>query len=165
MTRVFLIISVVFNLLLGLFVIRSQIPPQKLYTVHEIIDGDSFVVEENKQSIRLMNVDAPEQDLCGYQQAKDELTSLLQGKRVKIVGKDNDSFNRFLALVYLPDGTLINEQILLSGWARFTSNASIESARLQKAGTTAKAQKIGIFSSLCFQSVNPDNPVALLRAM
>ena len=105
-----------------------------------------------------MNVDAPEENLCGYQQAKDKLASLLQGKQVKLVGKDNDSFNRFLALVYLPDGTLVNELMLNSGWVRFTSNASIESARLQKAGATAKAAKIGIFSALCFQSVNPDNP-------
>lgn len=158
MTRVFLGISLIFNLLLGLFVIRSQVPPQKFYTVSEIIDGDSFVIEENKQSIRLMNVNAPEENLCGYQQAKDTLTSLLQGRQVQLVGKVNDNHNRFLALVYLPDGTLINEQMLKSGWARYTSNASIESARLQKAGATAKATKIGVFSALCFQSVNPDNP-------
>jgi len=163
MVRVFLTISVIFNLLLSLFVIRSQIPPKKLYTVSQIIDGDSFVIEENKQSIRLMNVDAPEENLCGYQPAKDTLTSLLQGKQIKIIGKDNDSFNRFLALVYLPDGTLVNELMLKSGWARFTSAASIESARLQKAGATAKSQKIGIFSSLCFQSVNPDNPKCSIK--
>lgn len=163
MTRIFLILSVILNLLLGLFIIRSQIPPQKLYTVSEVVDGDSFIVVENKQSIRLMNVNAPEENLCGYQQAKDELTSLLQGKQVKIVGKNNDSYNRFLALVYLPDGTLINESILRSGWARYTSNASVESARLQKAGATAKTQKIGVFSSLCFQSSNPENPKCSIK--
>ncbi|MFA5828748.1 MAG: thermonuclease family protein [Candidatus Shapirobacteria bacterium] len=163
MTRIFLVISVILNLLLGLFVIRSQIPPQKLYTVSEIIDGDSIVLEENKQSIRLMNINAPEKGLCGYHQAKAELTSLLQGKQVKIVGTINDSHNRFLALVYLPDGTLVNELMLNSGWARYTSNASIESARLQKAGAAAKATKIGIFGPLCFQSVNPANPKCSIK--
>jgi len=163
MTRVFLILSVILNFFLGIFFIRSQVPAERLYTVAEVIDGDSFILVENKQSIRLMNVNAPEEGLCGYQQAKDELTSLLTGKQVKIIGKDNDSYNRFLALVYLPDGALINEAIIRSGWARFTSNASLESARLQKAGAETKALKIGVFSSLCAQNTNPKNPKCSIK--
>jgi len=162
MTRVFLILSVILNFFLGLFFIRSQVPAERLYTVAEIIDGDTFIVD-NKQSIRLINVDAPEENLCGYQQAKDELTSLLTGKQVKLVGDTNDFHNRFLALVYLPDGTLINEAILRSGWARFTSNNTVESARLQKAGADSKALKIGIFSPLCAQTSNPKNPKCSIK--
>ena len=157
MTRVFLILSVILNLFLGIFFVRSQVPPERLYTVAQIIDGDTFIID-NKQSIRLINVNAPEEGLCGYQQAKDELTSLLAGKQVKLVGDTNDIHNRLLALVYLPDGTLINEAILRSGWARFTSNKTVESTRLQKAGVDSKALKIGIFSPLCAQNTNPKNP-------
>ena len=163
MTKILLLISVIFNILLGILITRPRVPPQIYYTVSEVIDGDSFVIVENKQSIRLTNVNAPEQGLCGYQQAKDELTKLLQGKQIKIVGSENDKHNRFLALVYLPDNTLVNESLLNSGWVRYTSNASSESARLQKAGATAKSQKIGIFSPLCFQSTNPNNPKCSIK--
>ena len=103
-----------------------------------------------------MSVNAPEVGLCGSDQATAKLTELISGKKVRLKGEINDHYGRFLALVYVGD-VLINEQMILSGWARFTSTASSESENLKAAFQKTKDQKLGVFSSLCFQTTNPKN--------
>ena len=156
MLKIILGISVVLNFVLGFFFFKSTSTPDSLFKVERIIDGDTFIIEGNRQ-IRLMSVNAPEVGLCGSDQATTKLTELISGKKVRLVGEINDHYGRFLALVYIDD-LLINEQMILSGWARFTSTASSESENLKSAFQKAKDQKLGVFSSLCFQITNPKNP-------
>lgn len=103
-----------------------------------------------------MSVNAPEVGLCGATEATAKLTSLISGQRVRLVGDLNDHYGRFLALVYIDD-MLVNEQMILSGWARFTSTASVESEKLKSAFQQAKSANLGVFSPQCYQSVNPAN--------
>lgn len=156
MLRIFLIISLVINFVLGFLFLKPRPISTNLYQVDRIIDGDTFVLT-NKQEIRLMSVNAPEVSLCGSQEATDKLTSLISGKKVKLEGDLNDHFGRFLALVYVDD-QLINEQMILSGWARFTSTASSKSEVLKEAFQKSKTEKLGVFSSKCYQNTNPKNP-------
>ena len=155
MLKIFLSLSVVINLILGFFFFQSKTTPDNLFKVERIIDGDTFIIEGNRQ-IRLMSVNSPEVGLCGSQQATEKLTELISGKKVRLEGEINDHFGRFLALVYIND-QLVNEQMILSGWARFTSTASSASEKLKTAFQQAKDQKIGIFGSLCYQTSNPQN--------
>lgn len=155
MLKIFLSLSVVINLILGFFFFQSKTTPDNLFKVERIIDGDTFIIEGNRQ-IRLMSVNSPEVGLCGSQQATEKLTELISGKKVRLEGEINDHFGRFLALVYIDD-QLVNEQMILSGWARFTSTASSASEKLKTAFQQAKDQKIGIFGSLCYQTSNPQN--------
>ncbi len=155
MLKVFLAISVVINIILGFFFLTSRQVTQNLYQVERVIDGDTFIIE-GKRQIRLMSVNAPDSGLCGSDQATDKLKSLILNKKVKLEGEINDHFGRFLALVYV-DNQLVNEQMILSGWARFTSTASSQSENLKTAFQKAKSQKIGIFSDLCYQDTNPKN--------
>lgn len=155
MLKVFLAISVVINIVLGFFFLTSRQIAKNIYQVERVIDGDTFIIEGNRQ-IRLMSVNAPEVGLCGSDQATEKLKSLILGKKVKLEGDLNDHFGRFLALVYV-DNILINQQMILSGWARFTSTASSQSENLKAAFQQAKSQKIGIFSDLCYQNSNPKN--------
>jgi micrococcal nuclease len=155
MLRIFLAVSVVFNFILGFLFFQSKSTPGNLFQVQRIIDGDTFIIEGNRQ-IRLMSVNAPEVGLCGSDQATNKLTELISGKKVRLEGEINDHFGRFLALVYIDD-QLINEQMILSGWARFTSTASSASDTLKSAFQKIKDQKLGIFSSLCYQTSNPEN--------
>ncbi|MFA6250752.1 MAG: thermonuclease family protein [Candidatus Shapirobacteria bacterium] len=111
-----------------------------------------------------MSVNAPEINLCGSPEAKEVLQKLLpSGQKVRLVGDINDHFGRLLSLVYLPDNTLVNERLILSGWARFTSTASAESSRLQSAFQSTKAKKLGVFSPKCLQAHNPENPKCTIK--
>jgi micrococcal nuclease len=114
-------------------------------------------VVEDKRQVRLMSVNAPEVGLCGAEEATALLTKLISGKKVRLEGDLNDHFGRFLALVYVDD-KLVNEQMIMSGWARFTSTAPIESEKLKTAFQTSKSASLGVFSPKCYQKTNPDNP-------
>jgi len=156
MLKIFLSVSVVLNLIFGFLFFQSKSTPPGLFKVERIIDGDTFIIEGNRQ-IRLMSVNAPEVGLCGSDQATAKLTELISGKKVKLAGEINDHFGRFLALVYVDD-ILVNEQMILSGWARFTSTASPESEKLKSAFQKIKTEKLGVFSDFCYQNSNPKNP-------
>lgn len=155
MTRIILVLSLIANLVFAFLFFTKNNNSPKLFTVSRVIDGDTIVVDNN-QEVRLMSVNAPEINLCGGQQSKDFLEKLILGKKVRLDGQLNDYYGRLLALVYL-EGKLINQQIISAGWARFTSTASVESDNLKTAFNQAKVDKIGIFSSLCLQSTNPNN--------
>lgn len=156
MLKIFLSVSVVLNLIFGFLFFQSKSIPDNLFKVERIIDGDTLIIEGNRQ-VRLMSVNAPEVGLCGSDQATAKLTELISGKKVRLAGEINDHFGRFLALVYVDD-ILINEQMILSGWARFTSTASPESEKLKSAFQKIKTEKLGIFSDFCYQNSNPKNP-------
>lgn len=157
--RFLLFLSLVLNLLFGVFLVKSRSP--SLSSVQRIIDGDTFIVDDNRQ-IRLMSVNAPDANFCGAKEATDELSRLISGKQVRLDGEINDHFGRFLALVYVDD-QLVNEQMILSGWARYTSTASSATEILKSAFQKAKSAKLGIFSPQCYQSVNPQNSKCLIK--
>jgi hypothetical protein len=48
--------------------------------------------------------------------------------------------------------------MLASGWARYHSDNTSKKDILKNVSDKAKDNKIGIFSSLCYQTQNPDNP-------
>jgi len=160
MLRLVLIISLIINGVFAFLFLKPKSISPTTYQVERIIDGDTFVIKEGNLSagrqIRLMSVNAPEVGLCGSQQATAKLTSLISGKKVRLEGDINDHFGRFLALVYVDD-ILINEQMILSGWARFTSTASSKSEILKAAFQKTKDSKIGVFSDQCLQLTNPVN--------
>lgn len=165
MSRYLLAVSLILNILLGFYLFRSQNAPvastqSPLYTVTAVYDGDTIALD-NHQQIRLLNLNAAELNNCSGPEAKSFLEGLVLGKKVKVVGDQNDINNRLLALVYLND-ELINEKLISAGLARFKSQASPESSRLQKAFTEAKAAKRGLFS-YCIQSQNPQNPKCSIK--
>lgn len=160
MLKVFLFLSLVLNFLFGFYLLQPPVSTQ-IYSVKKVIDGDTFVLT-SQQQIRLHNINAPELNLCGGPQAKSKLESLITDKTVRLVGDTTDIFGRRIALVYVGD-ILINEQMLLSGWGKFTSASSSENDRLKSAGETARDQKLGVYGSLCRQSVNPLKPKCSIK--
>lgn len=99
------------------------------FQVTKIVDGDTFWVDNGTEKglkIRFIGIDAPEarrmfNGEVGYygKEAKVYLTSLLTGKKVKLVS-DVDSLDRYgrtLAYVYLEDGTFVNAELIKNGYA------------------------------------------------
>jgi len=126
-----------------------------------VIDGDTIVLE-GKVRLRLRHVDAPELEYCGGNQAKETLEKLVLNKEILFTEKLLDTQGRAMALVYLGN-KLINKEMLKSGWARYHSDQTSVTKELKTTSDRAKAEKIGIFSSLCYQTENTDNPKCVIK--
>lgn len=87
-----------------------------------VVDGDTLVLQSS-QRVRLMNIQAPELEFCGGQEAKKRLEELVLGKAVKVETNSEDVFNRTLGLVYIGK-TLVNEVLLKEGLVRYDGSPS-----------------------------------------
>ncbi len=99
------------------------------FAVKKISDGDTFWIyngTEEGEKIRLIGIDAPESKNVfkkkqGYygKEAKEFLTNLLKGKRVRLEYDVDrtDQYGRTLAYVYLQDGTFVNADLVRNGYA------------------------------------------------
>ena len=99
--------------------------PKELYSVVKVIDGDTIIVEGDTH-IRLIGVDAPEEGKCFAASSTAYLSSLLNGKKVRIE-KDisgEDEYGRLLRYVVLPSGderkddVIVNEKLIRDGYAK-----------------------------------------------
>ena len=126
-----------------------------------MIDGDTVVLE-NKTRLRLRQLDAPELEFCGGEQAKELLSSLVSNKMVKIGEQIPDQMGRAMGFLSV-EKILVNEQMLASGWARYHSDATSQTTRLKEVARLAKEGKMGIYSELCLQTKNMDNPKCIIK--
>ncbi|MDP9249405.1 MAG: thermonuclease family protein [bacterium] len=84
-----------------------------LYKVERVIDGDTFELED-KEVVRLVGIDAPEEGECYYDESKEALRKLLEGKEVEL-RKDvtgTDDFGRLLRYAVLPSASALSDNIL-----------------------------------------------------
>lgn len=121
-----------------------------------VIDGDTITLE-GKTRLRLRNIDAPELEFCGGEQAKKALEKLVSRKKVIVKEEIIDQMGRPMAIIYVGN-KLINEEMLKTGWVRFHSDNTKQREILKKAYDGARNKKIGIYSPLCYQTENPENP-------
>jgi micrococcal nuclease len=99
--------------------------PQKESVVKRVVDGDTFVLKTGEK-IRLIGVDTPEYDLKNHQirfygkEASEYSKKLLLGQTVRLEPdvKKKDKYNRFLAYVYLKNGTFVNLHLVEEGYAK-----------------------------------------------
>lgn len=87
-------------------------------------DGDTFTINLYGlvDHVRLWGVDAPELAQAPWgKRARDKLAALVgrQGVRVEVrsAARPRDGYGRILALVYLPDGTCVQHELLREGLA------------------------------------------------
>lgn len=156
---VILVISLLLNVYLGYTLYRER--GINLVKVLGVIDGDTVVLE-NKTRLRLRQMDAPELEYCGGGQARELLFSYVQGRLVRIEEQIPDQTGRAMALLSV--GNLqVNEKMLASGWVRYHSDSTSQTPRLKEIAQKAKAEKKGIFSELCLQTKNSENPMCIIK--
>ena len=151
--------SLLINIILGYTVYQQK--KANLVKVIGVIDGDTVVLE-NKTRLRLRQMDAPEPKYCGGKQATELLSSLVLNKMVKIDEQIPDQMGRAMAFLIVED-VQVNEQMLASGWARYHSDATSQTAKLKEVSRQAKDGKKGIYSELCLQTKNADNPKCIIK--
>jgi micrococcal nuclease len=117
----------------------------KMFTVMRVVDGDTIVIAPPGRTqpttrVRLWGIDTPEKFRPDPQrpgqylppdafaeQASALATRLCDGKTVRLYVEPQrvyDKYDRLLAYVELPDGTLLNEQLLVAGLATADSRWS-----------------------------------------
>jgi endonuclease YncB( thermonuclease family) len=154
------IIVLISSLGLNFYLYNQNQELESVYLVEEVIDGDSFILKNN-QSVRLGNLDAPEDEFCGAEQAKQRLEELILGKTVRLDVFGRDRFNRPIALVYV-GSLLVNKVLLEEGLVRYEGTNSPQRDILRKAYDDDYKNKKGIFSSLCLQE-KPEDPKCLIK--
>ncbi|WP_164985008.1 thermonuclease family protein [Ammoniphilus sp. CFH 90114] len=97
----------------------------KKLVVKRVVDGDTFVLEDNRK-VRLIGINTPESvdprrpvEFYG-KEASAYTKKLLEGKQVLIQwGRTpKDRYDRWLAWVWLPDGTFVNGHFVAEGYAQ-----------------------------------------------
>lgn len=89
-------------------------------SVKSVHDGDSLTVRRSDKTLvtlRLYGIDAPELKQAYGIHAKQLLSSLAGRQRLLVEPLDTDRYGRTVALVRLPDGTLLNEALVVEGLA------------------------------------------------
>lgn len=88
--------------------------------VVKLADGDTFtiLVEGNKQvKVRFHGIDCPESKQDFGTRAKQFTSELVFSKTVNVQVKDVDRYGRTIGIVILPDGRILNEELLKAGLA------------------------------------------------
>lgn len=99
-----------------------------LYSVTTFTDGDTISVNMNgvEEKVRMIGVDTPEtkdprKEVQCYGKAASAFTKTIIGdNKVRLeadpTNTNRDRYNRLLRYVYLPDGTLVNAEIIKQGY-------------------------------------------------
>lgn len=150
--KLLLVISLLFNFFLFR---QANNNPQGILVI-EVLDGDTLLLD-GKVRLRLRQLDAPELENCGGQQAKDFLTNLVKDKKIELKEYILDQYGRPMALVYLNNQS-INLKMIQSGWARYHSDNTELTEKLKTAAKEIKDQRLGIYGPECYQTENLAQP-------
>ena len=108
-------------------------------------DGDTIKVMHNgaAEKIRLYGIDCPEKGQPFGTKAKRFTSQLVFGKEVTVkdYGLDNNRFKRTLGEIVLPDGRVVNEELLRAGlawWYRKYVPNRVDLAALEEEARNAK---------------------------
>jgi micrococcal nuclease len=138
-----------------------------LYSINHYVDGDTIAVNMNGsvETIRFIGVDTPEThrpntpvQCYGPDAAAHTKAEISKFGKVRLqadpLDTNRDRYGRLLRYVYLPDGTLLDEQIIQQGYGfaylSFPFSKKDQFAADQQA---AQAAKLGLWSA-CHPTIN-----------
>jgi micrococcal nuclease len=137
------------------------------YSVSRFVDGDTIVVDMNgrNETVRMIGVDTPETHKPNtpvqcYGPAAAAFTKNLIGKqKVRLeadsTNQNRDRYDRLLRYVYLPDGKLVQEEVIAGGYGfAYTSFPFVKKDQFIKAEQQAEAAKKGLWGNC---TVRDDN--------
>lgn len=150
------------GILVGAALLIRTLFTNTAYTVSRVIDGDTFETTE-KQLIRINGIQAPEKNLCGWEESTETLKRIIAQKQVYIKVVYLDTYRRMIADVYLPDGSNLAEMLAKEG-SVFVLQKSGSNPALLTAGGEARDHQRGIFGPPCTTETNTDKPSCSIKA-
>lgn len=116
--------------------------------VVSVADGDTITVLQDKVQIkvRLHGVDAPEKAQDFGTAARKFTSDLCFGKEVTVEVTDTDRYGRKVGKVTLPDGQLLNHELVAAGMAHWYEAYAPNDTTLKQLQADAKAAKRGLWS-------------------
>jgi micrococcal nuclease len=138
-----------------------------LYTINRYVDGDTIDVNMNGsvETIRFIGVDTPEThkpntpvQCYGPEAAAHTKAVISKFGKVRLqadpLDTNRDRYGRLLRYVYLPDGTLLDEQIIQQGYGfAYLSFPFSKKAQFAADQTAAQTVNIGLWSA-CQPTLN-----------
>ena len=85
--------------------------------VARVVDGDTFKLSGQSQSIRVWGLDAPERNKAGGSAATAALNALISGQTLSCVVVDIDRYQRLVGQCFLPDSRDITAAMIMTGTA------------------------------------------------
>jgi endonuclease YncB( thermonuclease family) len=139
------------SLLVGLLLLAACRGPSWRATfearVVGVTDGDTIVVlrDLNSVKVRLNGIDCPEKGQPFGSRAKLLTSEFSFGRAVTIVPRSRDQYGRIVADVVLPDGRVLNRELVAAGlaWHYTKYSKDEELVRLER---QARAARIGLWS-------------------
>jgi micrococcal nuclease len=111
-----------------------------------VTDGDTLKVlmDGKAQKVRLFGIDTPEKGQPFSKRAKQLTSNLAFKKIVRVKIKDIGRWGRIIGIVTLPDGKVLNRELLQAGMA-WVYRKYTEDPELIEIETNAKAKQIGLW--------------------
>ena len=139
--------------------------------ITKVVDGDTVDVQiDNKKDVvRLIGINAPEKNQCFGKEATDKAKEILDSKKVSLESDptqgDRDKYHRLLRYVFLLDGTNFDELMIKEGYAlEYTYHTAYKYQSLFKsAQVEAQNNKRGLWvDGACsnFQTNSKATPVS-----
>jgi len=150
MAKTFLLSSIS---LFGLLFVQTSPVFAETFTakVISVPDGDSLNIVRGaggkSEKVIFYGIDCPEMGQEFGQEARAFTDGACYKKEVKIEESGVDSKGRIIAVVYLSDGTNLNQQLVEKGLAWWSDKYAPNDKTLKDLFTAAKAQKIGLWAS------------------
>lgn len=131
-----------------------------LYSVVRFSDGDTFTVDMNgqKETVRLIGVDTPETHdpdvpvQCYGPAASAYTKNLIGTNKVRLeadpTNQNRDRYNRLLRYVYLPDGRLVQAELIKNGYGfAYTSFPFTKKEEFVKLQDQAREENKGLWGN------------------
>lgn len=132
----------------AIFTANSAAADEFKAKVLAVTDGDSMLVlhDNVKEKVILYGVDCPENEQDYGSQARQFTDQCCYGKTVSIDDRGRDKNGRTIAVLYLPDGTDLNQELVRQGLAWWSDKYAPGDMNLKKYHYAAKAAKLGLWS-------------------
>jgi len=116
--------------------------------VLKVVDGDTIYVrgEESVLKLRLWGIDTPERNQPWGAEAADYVRSLAGRQFIKAEVLGIDRYERFVVIVTLPDGNILNEELISAGLAWWYRRYAPDAAHLKALEEDARADGRGLWS-------------------
>jgi len=116
--------------------------------VIRIIDGDTIEVLLERQvvRVRLYGIDCPERGQAFGTAARQFTGQLCFGRTVRLRTRGADRYGRLLAEVVLPDGRVLNHELLRAGLAWWYREFAPQAGELEALEREARAARRGLWS-------------------